>query len=503
MSAGNITQAFKNQFISQFINDVKSANSNYFITFGRNYAWPDDMNPPPANTSVTASVYQFYTDMLFGKKISGTDIAYMVRRVDWTANTVYAQYDDTDPDLFTKDFYVMNSSNRVYKCLSNNYGARSTIEPQLFNVNGDFNTADGYKWKYMFRVTSSDASKFMTPDLLPVEDDISVQSSAEPGAIHTIILTTTGNNYISANGTIEQVIDPFTFKIANSSGSVIPGAHNLSSFYIEDAAGNFNDENGIVANYSVNSAGKFVITQNPVNVVTSGTLYYKIAPQVQIIGDGFECFAVAQVNALTTSIHTIEVIDRGYDYTYATVNIIANTNFGSGATARAIISPPGGHGSNAIDQMGTDVIGISLSTDTSDNLPDWISYRQTGLLYNPISSSNGTLFQDTTFTQMLELDIFNVFDIYPEGEVVVGQSSGATGVVIYQTTTKLYLGFTTGVFTPFETIVGNLTGFACSIDTINNRDLIPNSGDLYYYRNFEPISRIGLASEQVKIYFKI
>ena len=500
---GSITQAFKNQFITQFINDVRSNTNNYFITFGKNFPWPDDQNPPPVSTSVSGALYQVYTDMLFGKKMSATDIAYMARRVNWTTDTVYDIYDDTDPDLYTKNFYVVNSANRVYKCLYNNNGAPSTHEPQLFNFNGDFDTPDGYKWKYMFRISSADASKFMSADYIPVRTDNNVKFTAEPGAIHTILVTSSGSNYIAAGGAVEQVVDAFTYKVSNLDTIAIAGAYNKSSFYLVDAAGNYNDENSVIDSYVTNTAGRFVITTNPLNIPPATTLYYKIAPQVEVIGDGVDVFAVAQVNSLTNSIYGIEVISRGDSFTYATVNIVANSNFGSGATARAIISPPGGHGTDAITEIGCDVIGMSLSTSASDNLPDWITYRQVGLLYNPIASSNGTLYQDSTFTQMLEIDVNNVFDVFPEGEIVQGQTSGATGYVVYQTTTKLFLGFTAGSFVPFETLTGTYTGFTCTIDAINNRELIPNTGKLFYYRNLEPVARAGITSEQIKVYFKI
>jgi len=501
--AGNITQAFKNKFINQFINDVKSNTSNYYISFGRNYSWPDDMNPPPANTSLTVGFIDVYRDMLFGKKISATDIAYMTKRVDWTSGTVYDIFDDLDPNLYDKQFFVMNSSYRVYKCLDNNYGAPSTIEPNSFGNNGDFNTPDGYKWKYMFTVNSYNRNKFMTSEFIPVIPDQNVVRAAERGAIHTILVNTSGNNYIDASGTIEQVISSRLFKLANNGPSVINGAYNLSTFYVVDAAGNYDDGHSTILNYVANASGKFVATDTDINVQTVSTLYYKICPQVQILGDGQEAFAVAHVNAVTTAIDSIEVINRGYDYSYGSVNIVANTNFGSGATARVVISPANGHGADAITELGCDTIGMSLETDTSDNLPDWIAYRQIGLLHNPVASANGALFNNTTFNQMLVFDIFNVFDIMPEGEIITGLTSGATGTVVYMSTTQLYVGFTSGTFLPFETLIGQYTGFTCSINAINSRDLVPLSGKLYYYRNFEPISRIGLNSEQVKIYFKI
>jgi hypothetical protein len=141
---GTYSQSFKAKFIEEFIDDLRSNTSNYYVTFGKNTPWPDDMAPPPAINSIGASFYDVYKNLLFGKKVSPTDIAYMTRRINWTSGTVYDEYRDDDPDLFSKNFYVVNSSFRVYKCISNNNGAPSTVEPVDLVYNGDFKTADGY-----------------------------------------------------------------------------------------------------------------------------------------------------------------------------------------------------------------------------------------------------------------------------------------------------------------------------------------------------------------------
>jgi len=51
--------------------------------------------------------------------------------------------------------YVMTSARNVYKCLSNNNSALSTVEPtgDYTSSNGNIATSDGYIWKYMYNIT--------------------------------------------------------------------------------------------------------------------------------------------------------------------------------------------------------------------------------------------------------------------------------------------------------------------------------------------------------------
>jgi hypothetical protein len=114
--------------------------------------------------------------MFAAKKVTATDVELVIPRVNWTANTKYRQYDDTIAlsDLITgntiqnlKPFYIITSAKNVYKCLSNNFSSNSTVEPtgDYSTSNGAISTADGYIWKYMFNVKSS--NKFLNTDWIP------------------------------------------------------------------------------------------------------------------------------------------------------------------------------------------------------------------------------------------------------------------------------------------------------------------------------------------------
>ena len=495
---GTFNRNFKNKFIEEIITDIANNESSYYIGFGYQNPWDDDNNPPAVNTSIQTSFYDVHKNLLFGKKVTTSDTAYMTRRIQWAANTIYDYYSHIDPDLYSKDFYVINSDNKVYKCLFNNYGVPSTIEPSNINTFGDFDTADGYKWKFMYRINAANYSKFATENYIPVFDNNLVKDESESGAIHTIVVTDSGNGYSYSYGNIEDVVNSFCFKISNATSSAISDEYNLSSFYV---GGSAEDGAGIIVDYVVNTSGRFVFTDRTVELEPF-TNTYSITPQIILSGDGQDAYAISVANTLTGGISAIQVIDRGSNYTYSTVSIVANSLFGSGATAYPIISPKDGHGSDNRSELGSDVLGISVSTKPSDNLYSWASYRQVSLLYNPTSTDTNTLYTGTVFKQVLEMDITNIYGIIPQGDTVTGLSSGATGIVLYMDTDKIYVTDIVGQFLENDIISGSFSGITCSVIGINIPDLLPYSAEVFYYRNFQPFTRTDLFSEQVQLYFK-
>lgn len=496
--SGIFTQNIKNKFIEEMKTDVASNTSFYYVTFGKFTEWPDDNNPPASNSSIKEAHYEVNRNILFGKRVNENNIAYIASKKTWTANTVYDYYSDRDPDLYSKNYYVINSLNRVYKCLFNNYGGQSTIEPNLTVNNGDFNTADGYKWKYLFTVSSADRRLFSTENYFPITPNDSVTLFAEPGALHVIVVENSGNNYISANGYIESSISNTQFKISNTNASTISGAYIGSSFYIYSGGGT--GQIAPITNYVVNSSGKFVTTNNVIRNINSTSLY-RIEPRVYITGDGFNAEAISSVDTTTGKITSIEVINRGFDYSYADVSIHANVEFGSGATAFSIISPKGGHGSDVVTELGCDTMGISVSTNLTDSFPDWARYRQIALVYNPKATANNENFRGQTFNQMLNFNILSAPNLLDEGEIIEGFNSKAQATVAYMNTTHLYVINDTGEFQPFESVTSLTSGKVIIISTINNKDLVPYSSEVFYYKNIEPIERQGVASEDVKLYF--
>ena len=93
------TQSIKTKFIDEFVSDVASSSSNYYLCFGGSNQWSDpnnpyidDQNPPVPDASITSSHYNVLANILFGKKVSVSDIAYMARNIVWESGKIYDYY---------------------------------------------------------------------------------------------------------------------------------------------------------------------------------------------------------------------------------------------------------------------------------------------------------------------------------------------------------------------------------------------------------------------------
>lgn len=516
MAQGTFLKPIKNKFIDDFIVDVANTQTSYFLTFGKFDAWPtvyaangsiisDDNNAPGVNTSIATSNFEVYRNMLYGKQFDGVNISYVIKRTNWTSNTVYDYYDDKDPDLYSKNFYVMNSSNRVYKCLFNNYGAPSTVEPSDFNPNGDFVTLpDGYKWKYLFSISASDFNKFASTNYIPVKEDVNVKQYSSAGAIHVIKVNNAGTNYPYANGSVINRVSSTVVQVSPAGLDSVSGIYQDSTLYIY--AGSGNNFISAISDYTVNTLGNFITTTKPTPILNS-TSRFKIGPTVTASGDGVGMEAFAYIEPVANSVLSIDVVNQGTGYTYANVTISSNNialGSGGGATATAIIAPPGGHGYHTISELGCDTTAISVEVDDPlDDLPNWATYRQLAILYNPTAVTNNNIFNDSTFKQYTTITKAYSSKGYTVGSTITGLSSGATGTVIYADNSNVYISGVVGLFQPFETIYEPTTGVTNVINAINTNDLVPYSGELFYYKNIEPITRYSGSREQLKVYFKI
>lgn len=159
-----------------------------YTFLGRPQPWSDsannavnDLNPPPPTDTVLTTDFEYWKDIIGLKRATSANTAYVVPRRNWVSGTVYAQYDDTNPDLYSLPFYALDTSTtpyRVYKCLWNNKGGQSTIAPSTIGsaVNPVL-TADNYVWQYMYQIQASDY-RFLTNAWMPVLSDSTVQDNA-------------------------------------------------------------------------------------------------------------------------------------------------------------------------------------------------------------------------------------------------------------------------------------------------------------------------------------
>ena len=96
-----VTKKLNVEAAESFVHSVQTAASYYvFAAKHTPYANGDTTIPLPSDT--TKAQIDIYNDMVFGKRVKYTDVTNMVRRYNWTIDTVYDMYDDIDASLSNK-----------------------------------------------------------------------------------------------------------------------------------------------------------------------------------------------------------------------------------------------------------------------------------------------------------------------------------------------------------------------------------------------------------------
>lgn len=187
---------------NSYLPDLRKSYIYAFI--GRVLPWNSGTEVAGTPTDADRDVSDYFRNGVFAKQVSLENASLVVDRVDWTSNTVYNTYE------FNTNFYVLNTKDQVFKCLSNVAPTiASTSEPELTLSTTSLEepyveTADGYKWKYLYTLTSAQKQKFLSEDWMPVTYNKFVRAAAIGGSIDIVNVTNSGNNY--TDGTVQDII---------------------------------------------------------------------------------------------------------------------------------------------------------------------------------------------------------------------------------------------------------------------------------------------------------
>jgi hypothetical protein len=197
-----VTSKFRLHNSEQFVEAFSEASpTNMYLFIGRVEPWTDDVNPPSPTDDFSNTEYSHWTDMISAKRVQSGEVNHVVPRHDWTSGTVYTQYTADNDNIFNESFYVVNSEFNVYKCLFNNSGAQSTVEPTGTGTSR-FETGDAYVWQYMYSITAAETLKFVTPEWIPAKIDSTVATAAVDGALDIVLVTNGGSGYTAPTVTI-------------------------------------------------------------------------------------------------------------------------------------------------------------------------------------------------------------------------------------------------------------------------------------------------------------
>lgn len=394
MATKLVTSGFKKTTASSVIGALTSSPTYLFVGKHTSYTPDDQTIPTLLETEYTITTV--YNDIEFGKKVTSDDIIEVVPRYDWTSGTAYSKYDHLDDELLTKSFYACvnaGSFYHVYKCLDNNGGANSTVEPTGQDLEPFISPVDGYQWKYLYSYTSAQQAKFSTDDYMPVTSNSSIVAAATGGSIDVITITEAGSRYDNwYNGAFRA--EDIMLDGESDTYGLPADASNLSGFYqncvIKVTSGPANNEYREITSYTVSGTRRIVL-ESPFNETPLPTNTYEICPLVKITGDGNEsvnCVARAIVDdGAANSISNIEILEPGAGYRVAGAEIFPHAAVGVTDVAEfyPIISPVHGHGYNPIQELGSRRLSVSVTFtgDEFGKIPVANDWRRLGLLQDP------------------------------------------------------------------------------------------------------------------------
>lgn len=390
-----VTKQFKISNSKSFIEQFSSSSGNSLYLFlAKPNIWQTESDTPSAPIDSPQEYFKTWDELISLKKISPVNIVNVIRRINWTKNAIYEEYDHLDYNLLEKDFFVLNRNLDVYKCISNNNGAESTIEPTGKSLN-IFTTSDGYKWKYLYSISDSDKLKFLTDNWMPVRKNDAVAEAGKDGGIENIKLYSGGIDYTtlakvvivgdgsSANITAKQSLGVIYDFAYNNSGS----KYRFANAYIQDSAGTF---------------------------ARGANLRPIISP---IGGHGYD--PILELGAHYVMINVVTGYNEGdgdfpAGFTYRKLGLIKN--------------PKNIHGQVANSLTLNGLVGISVSNvigsfSNNEFIEGLTSNANAFVVTSNVVSGNG-------FVKYIQtVDLTNNFSHFNIGENIIGKTSGATAKV--------------------------------------------------------------------------
>lgn len=200
-----------------------------------------------------------------------------------------------------------------------------------------------------------------------------------------------------------------------------------------------------------------------IKITNGGSGYIGNTISLSIVGNGNNCQAYGKIEGGV--IKEVVITNRGRGYRSAVATCAAPPAGGTQATFNAIISPPGGHGSNpALELGGHFVMMIArFNRDESGKISISNDFRKIGIIENPKSFVGGTILTNNILSMTHELYFSSVIGINPflPDEKVIGNISQTTATVVDydETNQKLSLISVDGEFYPGEQITGQTSSF--------------------------------------------
>jgi hypothetical protein len=485
--AAIITENFRQHNAEQFHESFSEASpSQYYMFIGKSTPFTSSTSggtdtAPPSPADMVTNDYYYWDAMTGANAIAASDVSFTIPRRNWANATTFDMYEHDvsasntatsgATNLYNSTFYFVTSDYRVYKVLDNNGGTAYSGAEPTSTSPTPF-FLGGYYLQYMYSLTVSEIDKFLTTDFLHVSTDSTVSAAAVNGSVDVVRITA-GAGY--TDGTYYSPID------GDGTGGIV----------------------------------KIHVSANAIASFGSG-------------GSATEVFAAG-------SGYTFGSVDLTNVYSDSGLTTATTMGAGTNGVVDPIISPPGGHGKDAVRELGGHYVmmNIKLEQAEGDDLTTENEFRHLGIVKDPYNFGTTTVATASTIRQTYAVKLaFAPSQPYDADEKITQSTTGAVGRVVEFDATRNIIYYTqeryanygidsegnqtafsganvitgadsTATGTPQSTaseVVSLAGGSTITFNTgYANPELEPDSGKMLYVENRRPIARASDQTEDIKV----
>src|SRR5210317_476563 len=391
-----VTNKFRIHNSEQFSESFSEATPNvYYLLLGRPQAFATSTRPDSRTenegsdssplTPVDSVDTEFYTfdDAIAAKKITSSNVSYVIPRKNWATGTVYDMYrhdygrritgtttaktsTSGASNLWDATFYVLNSNNNVYKCLDNNSGANSTVEPTGTSNSILTTSPDGYKWKYMYTLSAAQQTNFLSTDFMAVATNTTVRDANTNGAIDIVKIKSAGSG--GTDGTHTGI----AIKGDGSSGTVSVTVSSGVVTAVTVTAGGTGYTYGYIRNADIVSAGATGLSGSELDVIIGPkgghgeNAIEELGGYFVMLNTNFEAGETSNSGDFTTA-NDFRRVALMRDIESASSSATATTLRG---TKAILVTSPSGNFTvdEEINQATTGAVGKVVEWDSSNNI---------------------------------------------------------------------------------------------------------------------------------------
>ena len=461
---------------------------------------------PPAPIDNYSEKIAIYNELIAAKRITGPFARLVIPRYNWniSLNPKFDMYRPSyaptpggggavgkstatgQTSLSDGKFYVMNSNYEVFKCLyngespANPTGQNATYEPKSQPAGGQGAFSNGiytepsgtagYVWKHMFTLPTADVLSFLSTDFMPIVE------ATEASRVTVIGQAIVGGVHVA---------------VVEDAGTALPATATLYTPV-------YGDGSNAIVKFTTDGSGSITTAE------------------MEAAGTGYT--------------YGSTILETGKVFTDAGLTSAASSFTGK-ASIEVVISPSGGHGSDAESELFSKRVmtNIRLTYDEgSGDFPVDNDFRRIGIIQDPFdygttnyasaSTLRGTAVlkvNGATSDYTVDEDIFQSVTGGTAYGKVVSWDSG-TGILKYYQSPELHSD--SGVVRAFESnaanaVVGQASTASGNIDTgatgavsgitftggLASPEIAANSGEIVYIENRRQITRAADQIEDIKL----